>query len=138
MVDLQEKPKTLANGIPWTDLAQTCYSVFANVNGISIPWDSADQFPWDRMATHVGRVIDDAVKTETELSISGTSAMIFDKLQSPNGESNIQYDSLEEKTRLVYNAIARHMVNVIDAESGADIAEKEAAAIRWFNNKRGQ
>lgn len=138
MIDLQDKPKMLANKIPWEDLAQTCYAVFARCNGISAPWESADQFPWVRLAMSIGSFIDDSVKNETELSISSTASMIFEKLHSPNGESDNQYDSLEENARLVYNVIARHMVNVIDANNIDGMAEKEAAAIRWFNNKRGQ
>lgn len=117
----------LSNGLPEEALAHTAFNVF----GGDECWDTVDQVPWVKMARMVGKKIDDLIINESEASVSGLAGLVFYFL---TGQEEIP-ESLGMERRLAYNAVARHMVNVIESKNIDDIETKETLATLWLKQR---
>lgn len=118
------------NGFTSIDIAQTAYTVWANCNSLPEAWESADHFAWDRLATKAIRYIDAAIEAEAEISARALAGKMYRNfLGVDEGDpQGVDY--------LIWETIARHLVNCLDAEEGSiRLPEQEKKAMEWFRRK---
>lgn len=128
---------TARNGFTSYDIAETCYAVWSNLTGITIPWQSADRQTWDRVATTAILMVDDWIETEVSISFSNFARSLFCLAYGP--EAIQKWDTISPQHKLVWEAVGRHIINCLDAEAAAvQTKHLEEQVINWFHQRKGE
>ncbi len=131
-----------SNGLEAGELGQTVYVVFHGALGRRCrPWQDVpeiDWLPWPEVAAlAINRL--DLPENETatmEISAKELAQSLYRQFMAAR-QLEPTWDSLDGRERLAWEAVGRHLLNVIDSDSNAvDIPEAEQKIIEWAKNKQ--
>ena len=130
------------NGISVNDLAQTAEAVFRRCQGVKPEWSAlreVDRQLWiDAASAEVG-IIDIPETEQAALEVSAKSLAKTIYMQYTSKFEAELWNALEEREQIAWEAVARHLANIIDADSAVvDFANFEDMAVSWGTNRSQQ
>jgi len=119
------------NGLALTDLAKSAAWVYEKVAGAFLPGEE-----WEKIAGQVVNIIDPII-SDVERGPFTFTLKAIDLAKSLQANRGLPpWDDLSMDEQLGWEAVARHMVNLIGATQAAKVKlpECEAAILRWAKN----
>lgn len=118
------------NGMLSEDLAQTAYAAFHAALGLPAGWETAEQEGWENVARKAINLISvegDDEKAEVRLSAKQTAETLhFQFSITDRPESEIPpFEALPVRTRLAWEAVARHLFNCLTSDGSIAMADHE-------------
>lgn len=124
------------NGITYKDLAQTACNVYtASLGQPTYVLQEADLTPWEAVAGKAASIIDLPESEQGELSISAkTFAKTLYTQYTLERDKNPDWD--EESAKVSWEAVGRHMANLIDSvDNRPDFPELEEKIVNWAKER---
>lgn len=132
------------NGLEAEVLAQSAYNVFRRVCGSSLTgnalreWEELgdDQASWADVAVVAIDMIDlpaDEMATK-ELSVSTGSHSLYRAFAAAQGGDDM-WSEIGENVRKSWEAVLRHLANLIDSDGSLDMGEAEGQAVEWMTER---
>lgn len=120
------------------DLAYSAYNLFAKMRGLQRTWEQmdGDQAPWCEVAVLAINVID-LPESETA-SIDLSARELAENLYNRYCEANVSpamWGSLNSNERLAWEAVGRHLANLIDSDGSLDFADMETKMLEWVTQR---
>lgn len=137
--ELNQMSKTKAtNGISVDDLARTAFDVLAKIQGCPTAWEEAKdecKESWKLVAKNMLATIDrQGEDADMTFSAKGLAKQCY--CQFVAEMSAPAWASIEEHYQLEWEAVARHLANVIEADASAiNITELEERIVEWARSK---
>lgn len=128
-----------SNGLEAADLGGTAYKVWhACLERQAKPWDqivAIDQEPWQEAAALAINIIDLPGDEQASLEISAKELgrNLYAQYMAARGMEPKVITTPEE---LAWEAVGRHLANLIDSDGSADVPQCEARVVEWVRNKR--
>lgn len=131
-----------SNGYSVDDLAATAHSVFCQLVGenqfvrtgqfSTLPEADRDMWlPVIRMAITLMDLTDD--HAEVNMSVSTLAKNFYRQFTALNDAP--AFEALPHKHTIAWNAIVRHMANLIESDGSLQFADMEERIVEWAKNK---
>jgi hypothetical protein len=125
---------TLPSGLPFSAAAVSCYNVYAYAAGMTEPnfelLTEDSQSLWGRLATRAEILIDNG---------EGMKFHEIGKLVAHDwSRGQIPWDQVTDKQKLCWEAVARHLAYLINAEDIPDLQASERSWALWAQQKENQ
>lgn len=118
------------------ELAASCYRAFLSASGLRPdPWEGLaleHQAPWLRVALHGEAAL---LSCEGRHPSEGGAALAA--LQARGDPALLEMALGAPRNRLAYEALARHLLTLIDGDGSPDLPALEASWADWATRRRG-
>jgi hypothetical protein len=132
------------NGYTIVDLSQTCHEVYRAILGDgamirNVPWSAlpeGDQERWEPVARMAMCLFDLREEgSEITISVAETAKNFYKQFTAMSDATD--YTKLPEIHHIAWQAIVRHLGNIVDSDGKIDLSETEQRIVEWARAKVG-
>ena len=131
---------TAYNGMEAMDLGHSAYNVWEHACKSGRNWNDigeGDRPPWSDVAAMAISNVDlpPDEKASLEISAKGFAKALFEVYASSVGGLAYTWEGSTAQNLVAWEAVARHLSNLIDSEGPIDFADMEARIKTWIDYK---
>ena len=126
------------SGITAVGLGHTGYNVFSSLLGLNIPWEElrdSDKADWENAGNQAIFIVQHILDASDNNGGGSIPARQLARKIADTFIDQETFNNLPESDKLVWEAVGRHMVNLIDSEKSQDAAEHEKRIAQWYHRK---